>query len=411
MLFYSFHFGPGVVMHYEGSGLAPLALVLLPWLLSTGVLEAVTRVFLTAIFGQAYTSHIAPPDPTPAAPPRTPPHMARHHRARAAEADVWGPSPVFLILNMLLPGLLSFLMFRYFLLRREHGSWGALQLLFDFRVGVPQSGTARHGPSHAERLRQVSFALSAMPEEEHRTPARLREMSVEELRARLREAGLNPAGAASSADGGAAGGELPSDKEELVQRLIDQGGTTGASCGICFDDYEDGDKLRRLPCSHKFHAHCIHRWAITSTQYSRPSSCPICNHPLCDAAAAAAAAAAAGQDGRAPGQEQRAGAEGGVTGPGGDVWGSASGLRRRQVHGEDAPPEEARVGSAGMPEPGGEQGAGGGPRQRPAPQQRPAHAHGDAAPEHLTPLGAALSSSTLGVVAALVALQVWNALL
>jgi len=72
----------------------------------------------------------------------------------------------------------------------------------------------------------------------------------------------------------------PEEKEGLIRQLLQQGGTTGTSCGICFEDYETGDTLRRLACGHKYHSHCIQRWAITSTEYSRPSACPVCNSPL-----------------------------------------------------------------------------------------------------------------------------------
>lgn len=56
--------------------------------------------------------------------------------------------------------------------------------------------------------------------------------------------------------------------------------TTDICCSICYDDYEEGDVLRRLPCGHKFHLECVDRWAFSSTDYSRPTACPMCAKEL-----------------------------------------------------------------------------------------------------------------------------------
>ncbi|KEP65812.1 UNVERIFIED_CONTAM: zinc finger, C3HC4 type (RING finger) domain-containing protein [Hammondia hammondi] len=45
-------------------------------------------------------------------------------------------------------------------------------------------------------------------------------------------------------------------------------------CSICFEDYEHGDELRRLPCTHVFHKNCIDVWL------RRSFVCPICKHDL-----------------------------------------------------------------------------------------------------------------------------------
>ena len=43
-----------------------------------------------------------------------------------------------------------------------------------------------------------------------------------------------------------------------------------ASCAICMCDYEEGESLSLLPCSHTFHQECVSRWLC-----SKPH-CPVC---------------------------------------------------------------------------------------------------------------------------------------
>ncbi|KZV57951.1 hypothetical protein F511_12107 [Dorcoceras hygrometricum] len=50
-------------------------------------------------------------------------------------------------------------------------------------------------------------------------------------------------------------------------------------CYICLADYEDGDRLRVLPCNHEYHVPCIDKWLKEINRV-----CPLCRHNVCDGA-------------------------------------------------------------------------------------------------------------------------------
>lgn len=48
----------------------------------------------------------------------------------------------------------------------------------------------------------------------------------------------------------------------------------GPHCSICLGEYEDGEKLVRLPCGHIYHDDCVSSWTTNHTR------CPLCNCDL-----------------------------------------------------------------------------------------------------------------------------------
>lgn len=51
--------------------------------------------------------------------------------------------------------------------------------------------------------------------------------------------------------------------DDLALRSVDV-------CGVCLVDFDDGDKLRVLPCDHHFHMECIDHWLLASS-----TVCPV----------------------------------------------------------------------------------------------------------------------------------------
>lgn len=131
---------------------------------------------------------------------------------------------------------------------------------------APGRGYVRRRSSRGDRRDVVEAAIRKLPMETYYTRSELSGMTVHELKAKAREMGVDCSTVV--------------EKRDLINRMSEVGGSSGASCSICCEDYDSGDMMRALPCGHRFHVECVDKWFLTATNYSRGPSCPMCNAPL-----------------------------------------------------------------------------------------------------------------------------------
>ncbi|CAL4995650.1 unnamed protein product [Urochloa decumbens] len=71
-------------------------------------------------------------------------------------------------------------------------------------------------------------------------------------------------------------GAVPASSEAIASlremTVVDQ--TREDECAVCLKSYEEGDKMKMMPCSHGFHEDCILKWLGISCL------CPLCRYAL-----------------------------------------------------------------------------------------------------------------------------------
>jgi hypothetical protein len=188
------------------------------------------------------------------------------------------------LINLAIPVILAYFVYKA-IIRAGYGlSWQGLRRLL-FQGAHGQAGNARQQQGRGQQqgrpqratMDMVSSTLQKLPTEDYAGEAELEKMSVHDLKGRL------------------ANLKIPTDgvleKRELIALLAEAGGSSSTSCSICFEDYCSGDAVRVLPCKHRFHIECIDKWFYSSTDYTRPPACPLCNAELLQSDAQAAGAA------------------------------------------------------------------------------------------------------------------------
>jgi Ring finger domain len=64
------------------------------------------------------------------------------------------------------------------------------------------------------------------------------------------------------------------DDDEDLKKPATTLGEEEPHCSICLGEYEEDEKLVKLPCGHIYHNECINSWCSNHTR------CPLCNYDL-----------------------------------------------------------------------------------------------------------------------------------
>lgn len=90
------------------------------------------------------------------------------------------------------------------------------------------------------------------------------------------EADLQDAMRRSTEEAYSGGFSVPPVDEAVLRQVTKtsqfmQGDASG-QCSVCLMDFEQGEALRQLECTHRFHMCCVDQWLFQSGQ------CPVCKH-------------------------------------------------------------------------------------------------------------------------------------
>jgi len=70
---------------------------------------------------------------------------------------------------------------------------------------------------------------------------------------------------------------LTTNTAEVVHKSTSkqhEGDSQQDQCSVCLENFRDGERLRLLPCMHKYHSCCIDEWFCNSP------ACPVCKHSI-----------------------------------------------------------------------------------------------------------------------------------
>lgn len=180
-----------------------------------------------------------------------------------------------LFFNAIAPFLLGFALLAMLSGRLRGLSWHQAFLGFlrnpvaFLREGVHAFAEQQHGvPARPRFDRQhIAAALERLPVETFVSESTLSRMTQHELIERCRKLRISTQGCL--------------ERDEVVARLAEAGGTTSTSCSICLEEYLEGeDELRVLPCRHKLHRACFDQWAFAACDQGRGPTCPVCNYKI-----------------------------------------------------------------------------------------------------------------------------------
>lgn len=155
---------------------------------------------------------------------------------------------------------------------KREGFGPALHRIFlaSFRDGGGRVQHQQHSShqSKRDRFEAVASIIQSLPTEAFKTQEELEKLSITELKS-LQQSSPQKKGPI-----------FLLEKKDIIDKIMSTGGSSALSCGVCCDDYQSGDVLRVLTCTHRFHLECVDKWFLSSTDYSRHVACPLCNIDL-----------------------------------------------------------------------------------------------------------------------------------